>query len=68
VDEFDYFMIRIRRPGSGGSEPAVAGTVERIGTGRKMVFASGAELLRFLLPVHSLDHNMPSDVPTGKQE
>lgn len=46
----------------------IAGTVERIGTGQKRIFATGSELLRILAPVASLLHNMPYDDLTGKKE
>jgi hypothetical protein len=66
LDDFDYFMIRIRRDPSGGTEPLIAGTVERIGTGQKLIFATGDELLRILEPVPSPLEKMPPGDCAGK--
>jgi hypothetical protein len=51
VDEFDYFMIRLRRPGPESAVIELVGTVEHIGTGRKLVFSCSTELLGFLSPI-----------------
>jgi hypothetical protein len=48
VDEFDYFMIRVRRPRGGVAEQTLSGVVECLGTGEKQAFASSEELLRFV--------------------
>ncbi len=40
---FAYFMVRLQRPAAGGDR-ALAGVVERLGTGEKRTFASAAEL------------------------
>ena len=48
MDQFSYYMIRIRHsPAEDRPEP-LAGVVERLGAGEKQNFADGAELLRLL--------------------
>ncbi len=54
VEEFDYFMIRVRRPAAGALERLVSGVAERLGTGEKRSFATGEELLQFVC-----GHNAP---------
>ncbi len=44
---FAYFMVRLQRPAPGGAA-ALAGVVERLGTGEKRSFASAAELSALL--------------------
>ncbi len=44
---FAYFMVRLQRPAAGG-DTALAGVVERLGTGEKRGFASAAELCTLL--------------------
>jgi len=48
MEEYDYFMIRVRRPTLGAPQDTVSGMVERLGTGEKRSFESGEELLRLV--------------------
>jgi hypothetical protein len=52
MDEFSYYMVRIRHsPAEDRAEDraeALAGVVERLGSGEKQKFADGGELLRLL--------------------
>ena len=48
MDQFSYYMIRIRHsPADDRPEPLV-GVVERLGTGEKQNFADGEALLQLL--------------------
>lgn len=44
---FAYFMIRLHHP-AGEAPGALSGTVERLGSGEKQAFRSGAELVELL--------------------
>ena len=49
MDEFSYYMVRIRHsPPDDRPEDTLAGVVERLGLGEKRSFADGEELLRLL--------------------
>ena len=49
MDEFSYYMVRIRHsPAEDRPEDPLAGVVERLGSGEKQKFADGGELLRLL--------------------
>jgi hypothetical protein len=67
VDEFDYFMVRIRRSRTADGSPGLAGTAERIGTGQKLAFSSGAELIGFLEPVPAPAPKMQPPVLPSKE-
>ncbi len=58
MEEFDYFMIRIRRPAAGTLERLVSGVAERLGTGEKRSFATGEELLQFVCGHNAPDANV----------
>lgn len=78
--EYDYFMVRVRRlpAGTGSSsdtaETGVSGVAERLDTGEKHVFRSGAELLEVMLggiasaklPRASHSRNDLSDAAPGR--
>jgi hypothetical protein len=46
MEEFDYFMIRVRKLAPGALDGALSGVAERLATGEKWSFGSGEELLR----------------------
>jgi hypothetical protein len=46
-DGVEYFMIRIH-PHRTGNPPLLTGAIERLGTGEKLGFTSGEDLLRLL--------------------
>ena len=48
MDQFSYYMIRIRYSPSEDRPDPLAGVVERLGSGEKQSFAGGHELLRLL--------------------
>jgi hypothetical protein len=48
MDQFSYYMIRIRHSSAEDRRDPLAGVVERLGAGEKQNFADGAELLRLL--------------------
>ena len=49
VDEFAYFMIRVRRKAGKGSEPdPLSGVVERLGSGEKTEFEGPDQLIRLI--------------------
>jgi hypothetical protein len=48
MDQFSYYMIRIRHTAAEPQTESLAGIVERLGAGEKQKFADGAELLRLL--------------------
>jgi hypothetical protein len=63
-ESFAYFMVRIRVQVPSG--PAgVAGVVERLGTGRKLPFPDGEELLRLLADWSHTPPKMGGADPTG---
>jgi len=45
VEQFAYFMIRVRREPTGAPGGRLAGIVERLASGEKRSFDTGAELL-----------------------
>jgi len=46
VDEFAYFMIRIRRKAGKGSDGnPISGVIERLGSGEKCAFDDATELV-----------------------
>jgi hypothetical protein len=49
VDEFAYFMIRVRRKaGKGAQGSPLAGVIERLGSGQKCAFEDATELIRLV--------------------
>ena len=60
---FTYFVVRVRIDGPG----AVAGVVERLGTGRKQSFQEGHELLRILADWSNAPSKMPAAPETGNE-
>ncbi len=48
MDQFKYYMIRIRHSPAEPQPEPLAGVVERLGLGEKQSFADGEELLRLL--------------------
>jgi hypothetical protein len=48
MDQFSYYMIRIRHSAAEDRPDPLAGVVERLGSGEKQNFAAGEELLRLL--------------------
>ena len=49
MDQFSYYMIRIRHsPAEDRPASLLAGVVERLGAGEKRTFTDGEELLRLL--------------------
>jgi hypothetical protein len=47
VDEFAYFMIRVRREaGKGAEDVPLTGVIERLGSGEKSAFDGSEELLQ----------------------
>jgi hypothetical protein len=69
VDEFAYYMIRLRRTGAAvGVEvgtPA-AGIVERLDTGEQWHFGSGDELLRLMAIAPADPRKMQAHPPPDK--
>jgi hypothetical protein len=69
MDQFSYYMIRIRHsPAEDRLEPLLAGVVERLGSGEKQNFADGAELLRLLSGWTERHPNMRSVPGRGKAQ
>ena len=61
VDEFAYFMIRVRRnAGKGADGSPLTGVIERLGSGEKCAFEDAKELVRLVntwsLPAESAGH------------
>jgi hypothetical protein len=48
VDQFTYFMIRLRRPLDAVPPELLTGVVERLASGEKRTFSSADELLLLL--------------------
>jgi hypothetical protein len=48
MDQFSYYMIRIRHSPTEDRPDPLAGVVERLGSGEKQHFGDGDELLRLL--------------------
>ena len=49
MDEFAYFMIRIRRKAGKGSDGnPISGVIERLGSGEKCAFDDATELVRLV--------------------
>jgi len=49
VDEFAYFMIRVRRKAGKGAEGSpLTGVIERLGSGEKYAFENAKELVRLV--------------------
>ena len=49
VDEFAYFMIRVRRKaGKGAEHDPLTGVIERLGSGEKSAFEGPEELVRLV--------------------
>jgi hypothetical protein len=47
VERFNYFMVRIRRPGE-RPDASFSGLVEQLATGEKRSFGSAEELIRIV--------------------
>lgn len=60
---FSYFMIRVQRPVP-TSQATMSGLIERLGTGEKKSFHTGAQLLE-LLGAWSADSKMQADASVG---
>lgn len=67
MEEFDYFMIRIRRPAPGAPARTVSGVVERLGTGEKRSFESSEELLHFVSGDPRRMDNMQPEAASGNR-
>ena len=65
MDQFSYYMIRIRHAVEDRTD-ALAGVVERLGSGQKQSFAGGEELLRLLGRWIDGHANMPPVIRGGK--
>jgi hypothetical protein len=48
IEQFAYFMIRVRRTSKSSKGDSLSGMIEELATGEKESFASGAELIRIL--------------------
>jgi hypothetical protein len=48
MNAYAYFMIRVRRNGQDAPPAAIAGIIERLGSGEKQEFDGGDELLRLV--------------------
>jgi hypothetical protein len=66
MDEYDYFMVRIRRPGSAPPH-LLCGVMERLGTGEKRIFESGEELLRLMGGEPSRPTSVQTGAPSGSR-
>lgn len=68
MDQFSYFMIRIRRsPAEDRLQPLpLEGMVERLGAGEKRSFGDGEELLRLLSGWAEAFPNLGLDVGADK--
>lgn len=64
MDEYAYYMIRVRRPSS--EEAGTSGLVERLDTGEKWQFATTEELLRLVCGGAQADANMRSAIDVDK--
>jgi hypothetical protein len=58
MDEFDYFMVRVRRATVGQRGGPLAGVAERLGTGEKWTFENSDELLRVVCGLRDHRSNM----------
>ena len=65
MDEYDYFMIRIRRPSADALGQPLSGILERLGTGEKKGFESDVELLRLVRPESGLEVNVRGGPESG---
>jgi len=68
MDQFSYYMIRLRRhsPSAEARAEPLAGVVERLGSGEKRGFTDGEELLRLLTDWTERLPNMRPVRGTGK--
>lgn len=48
MEQFSYYMVRVRHSSTESRAESLAGVVERLGSGEKQRFADGEELLRLL--------------------
>ena len=48
MDRFDYYLVRVRRRQIGDPTEALAGVIERLGTGEKTAFAAVNELIALI--------------------
>jgi hypothetical protein len=63
VDEFAYFMIRVRREaGKGARGSPLTGVIERLGSGEKCAFEDAKELVQ-LVNAWSLPTEPADEVP-----
>lgn len=61
LERFAYFMVRIRQEPGGASAGPVTGMVERLATGEKRNFSSGAELLETVRDWPVSPPNVPAE-------
>jgi hypothetical protein len=67
MEEFEYFMIRVRRGPPAEVAGMLSGMAERLGTGEKWNFGSGDELLRIIGQEASHQMNMQIFGAPGNQ-
>jgi hypothetical protein len=67
MDEYDYFMIRIRRPAADALGQPLSGVLERLATGEKKGFESDAELLRLVRPEPGVEVNVGAGPESGNR-
>jgi hypothetical protein len=67
MEEFDYFMIRVRRTAPEEIAGTLSGVAERLGTGEKWSFANSDELLRVVGGEAKRLGNMQTFGMVGKQ-
>jgi hypothetical protein len=66
MEEFDYFMVRVRRTVPEEMTGTLSGVAERLGTGEKWNFGSGEELLHVVSGAPRRIKNMQSPDTAGK--
>jgi hypothetical protein len=67
MEEFDYFMVRVRRTAAGKRDGSLAGVAERLGTGEKWAFESSDELVRVVGGKQGHNPNMLRTAMSDKQ-
>jgi len=67
MEEFDYFMVRVRRTAAGKHDGSLAGVAERLGTGEKWTFESSDELVRVVGGKQGHNPNMLATQISDKQ-
>ena len=66
MEQFSYYMVRVRHSSTENPPESLAGVVERLGSGEKQRFADGEELLRLLSGWIEGLHNMRPAAERGK--